>query len=46
MYGHWGRDDQMGKDQMSKQLVPSQFGEERNDTDGLWSCCELGPVGA
>ena len=31
MYGHWGRDDQMGRDNLSKQLVPSEFGEERND---------------
>ena len=30
-YGHWGRDDQMGRDQMSKQLAPSQLGEARND---------------
>jgi hypothetical protein len=31
MYGHWAREDQMGNDLMSKQLVPSQFGEARND---------------
>ena len=31
MYGHWGRDDQMGNRQMSKHLAPSQFGEARAD---------------
>jgi hypothetical protein len=31
MYGHWGRDDQMGKYNLSKQLVPSEFDEDRND---------------
>ena len=30
MYGHWGRDDQMGRGQMSKQLAPSQIGEARS----------------
>ena len=31
MYGHWGRDDQMGKYNLSKQLVPAEFDEGRND---------------
>ena len=31
MHRHWGRDDQMGNAQMSKQLAPSQLGEARHD---------------
>ena len=31
MYAQWGRDDQMGKYNLSKQLVPSEFDEDRND---------------
>ena len=31
MYRHWCSDEQMGNHQMSKQLSPSQFGEERAD---------------
>ena len=31
MYCRWGRDDQVGNDQVSMQLAPPQFGEARND---------------
>jgi hypothetical protein len=31
MYRHWCSDEQMGNHHMSKQLSPSQFGEERAD---------------